>query len=71
MVERRKVDFEAEAEETKWKATFSGHEECWRMERIAAIEPRMYWVSRVIATWTTASEQRISSGSTAGQSGEL
>lgn len=42
-------------EQTKWKKTFCGHEECWRTERIAAIEPRMYVVSSVIATWTASS----------------
>lgn len=29
-----------EAAETKWKKMFSGHEECWRTERTAAMEPR-------------------------------
>lgn len=35
---------------------FCGHDECWRTERIAAMEPRMYVVSSVIATWTASSE---------------
>lgn len=47
---------EALEEQTKWKKTFCGQEECWRTERIAAIEPRMYVVSSVIATWTACSE---------------
>jgi hypothetical protein len=29
-----------EGEEMKWKRMFSGQEECWRMEKIAAIVPR-------------------------------
>lgn len=41
----------------KWKMVFSGQEECWRTERMAAIEPRRYFTSSVIATWTAASEQ--------------
>lgn len=36
-------------EHTKWKNVFCGHEECWRTEKIAAIEPLMYVVSSVIA----------------------
>lgn len=51
----RRSDALAVAVVTKWKMLFSGHEECCRTERIAAIEPRMYWVSRVIATWTAPS----------------
>ena len=43
-------------EQTKWKKMFWGHEECWRTLRIAAMEPRMYVVSRVIATCTASSE---------------
>lgn len=53
MVARRRDAWE---EHTKWKKTFWGQEECWRTERIAAIEPRMYVVSSVIATWTASSE---------------
>lgn len=37
----RKADTFAEAEETKWNITFWGQEECWRTERMAAMEPRM------------------------------
>lgn len=70
----RRSDALAEAEATKWKNMFSGQEECWRTERIAAIEPRMYWVSRVIATCTAPIEQTSSLSSSLfmeGQSGEL
>lgn len=45
----------------KWNMVFSGHEECWRTERIAAIEPRRYFMSNVIATWTASSEHMTSS----------
>lgn len=45
----------------KWKMVFSGQEECWRTERMAAIEPRRYFMSSVIATWTASSEQIKSS----------
>lgn len=51
MVARRSDAF-AEMEATKWKIVFCGQEECWRTDRIAAIDPRMYIASRVIATWT-------------------
>lgn len=53
-MEWRSEEFE---EQTKWKMMFCGHDECWRTERIAAMEPRMYVVSNVIATWTASSEQ--------------
>lgn len=53
---RRRDALAEDAEATKWKNTFSGHEVCWRTDRMAAIEPRRYWVSRVIATWTALSE---------------
>lgn len=43
-------------EQMKWKMMFCGHEECCRTESIAAIEPLMYVVSRVIATCTPSSE---------------
>lgn len=59
-------------EHTKWKKVFWGHEECWRTERIAAMEPRMYVVSSVIATWTASSEElNMSWCSMEGQFGEL
>lgn len=45
----------------KWKMVFSGQEECWRTERMAAIEPRRYFMSSVIATWTATSEQTTKS----------
>lgn len=83
----RRSDALAEAEATKWKMVFCGQEECWRTERIAAIEPRMYMASRVIATWTALSEHislsccssgfvscsllRLVSTMMEGQSGEL
>lgn len=77
----RRRDALALAEATKWKAMFWGQEECWRTERIAAMEPRMYALSRVIATWTASSEQKMCSSSPSsnsnsmllmeGQSGEL
>lgn len=35
------LEMEFEEEVTKWKKTFSGQEECWRTERMAAIEPRI------------------------------
>ena len=56
-------------EHTKWKKVFWGHEECWRTERIAAMDPRMYVVSSVIATWTASSEHMLCS--IEGQFGEL
>lgn len=34
---------------------------CWRIERIAAIVPRMYVVSSVIATFTASSEHMYES----------
>ncbi|KAI4374351.1 hypothetical protein MLD38_012358 [Melastoma candidum] len=36
----------------KWKNTFPGHLECCSTEWTAAIDPRRYSTSRVIATWT-------------------
>ena len=45
--------FDSFEEQTKWKKMFCVHEECWRIDKIAAMEPRMYVVSSVIATWTT------------------
>lgn len=62
----RRSDAPSEDEEVmKWKIMFCGHEECWRMESIAAIDPRMYVASRVIATWTAEF------GVVEGQFGEL
>jgi hypothetical protein len=37
----RKSEALAEAEATKWKAMFWGHEVCCKTERIAAMDPRM------------------------------
>ena len=84
MVARRR-DALGEAEATKWKIMFWGQEECWRTERMAATEPLMYAVSRVMATWTARSEHMypplpassssssslFSSSMREGQSGEL
>ena len=50
------VEVVFDAAVTKWKKVFSGQEECWRTERIAAMEPRRYLMSSVIATWTASSE---------------
>lgn len=60
---------EALEEQTKWKKMFCGHEECWRIDKIAAMEPRMYVVSSVIATWTVCFEFEASVME--GHSGEL
>ncbi|WVY96289.1 hypothetical protein V8G54_028440 [Vigna mungo] len=38
---------------------FSGHWECWRMEWTAAMEPRRYSTSRVMATWTREGSQTL------------
>lgn len=46
----------SEEEAMKWKTMFSGHDECWSTERIAAMEPRMYDTSSVIATCTASIE---------------
>ena len=74
MVARRSDAF-AEAEETKWNITFWGQVECCRTERTAAMDPRMYAVSNVIATWMPSYEQSrlpfSSPVTTKGQSGEL
>ncbi|KAL8128173.1 hypothetical protein AgCh_014942 [Apium graveolens] len=37
----RRSDALAEMEATKWKIMFCGQEECWRTDRIAAIDPRI------------------------------
>lgn len=51
----RRSDALAETEATKWNIVFCGQEECWRTDRMAAIDPRMYMASSVIATWTALS----------------
>ena len=42
-------DDDDDDEAKKWKTTFSGHEVCWTMDRMAAIDPLMYAISKVIA----------------------
>ena len=44
---------EGEEEVMKWNATFSGHVACCTIDRTAAMDPRMYAMSSVIAMWTS------------------
>lgn len=43
---------ESNSAEMKWKKMFSGQEACLRAEWTAAMEPRRYSESSVMATWT-------------------
>jgi hypothetical protein len=58
MIAARRLD--AFDEQTKWKNMFCGHDECWRIDKIAAMDPRMYVVSSVIATWTWTVDFEVS-----------
>ena len=67
----RTKDSRSGSETRRWKKTLSGHDECWRIELTAAIEPRRYSKSRVIATWTKEGLQTLESMSIAAQSAAL
>lgn len=50
---------ESDSDEMKWKNTFSGQEACLRTERTAAMEPRRYSESRVMAMCTCDGSQEV------------
>ncbi|GAA0143152.1 hypothetical protein LIER_35688 [Lithospermum erythrorhizon] len=50
MVARKRDALADDADATKWKMVFLGHDECWSTERIAAIEPREAKYAPVLST---------------------